>query len=67
MTYPSEQSNVSTVTVSYRGLICRVAKKLGRSQSLVSMVNSGKVKSARVSAELIKERERMRRQQEGAA
>lgn len=63
----TEQSNGGAVVVSYRGLIRRVSRKLKKSESLVSMVNSGKAKSAKVSAELLKERERMRRQQAGAA
>ena len=44
----------------YYGLVTRVAKRLGKSKALVSMVNNGRVKSRAVQMALESERRLMR-------
>ncbi len=46
------------------GIVRRVARKLGKSASLVSAVKNGYAKSAKVSAALEEERELMRREEQ---
>jgi hypothetical protein len=59
-----EKCNEFRREVSYHGLIRRVALRMGKSESLVSMVNRGKVKSQKVLEALQEEKAAMRREQD---